>query len=199
MINDRKQKIVFGLVAFLILLLLMVYFLTVKGRFSFSTKNNMAETMDKKENKLTLKSSSFKDGEFIPKKFTGEGENVNPFLEIKNVPENTKSLALIVDDPDATGGVTWVHWVLWNINPKTQYIPEDSVPEGAVVGVNSWGKNSYGGPYPPVGSKPHRYMFKLYALDVVLDLEANASANDLEKAMEGHILEKTVLMGLYKR
>ncbi len=191
-----KSKLIFVAIILLILFILFILFFK-NGRLSIYTKN-MNNDLEQK-NKLTIKSSAFKDGEFIPMRFTGDGENINPLLEIKNIPENTKSLALIFDDPDATGGVTWVHWVMWNIDPKTQYIAEGSVPEGAVVGINSWGKNEYGGPYPPLGSKPHRYMFKIFALDTVLDLDTNSNASQLEKAMEGHILDKAVLVGLYKR
>ena len=157
----------------------------------FSQPNSMSN--------LVLKSSAFKEGEFIPKKFTCDGEDINPFLEIKGVPENAKSLVLIMDDPDATRGATWDHWLVFNIDPKTQYIDESSVPAHAIQGNNSWPKAEYGGPCPPKGSKPHRYMFKLYALDTVLDLPSGAGKVEIEKAMEGHILEQTVLIGLYER
>jgi hypothetical protein len=147
---------------------------------------------------LVLKSSAFKAGEFIPQKFTCDGENINPFLEIRNIPPEAKSLVLIMDDPDAPAG-TWDHWLLWNIDPKTQYIPEDSVPPGARLGKNSFGRLNYGGPCPPRGSNPHRYMFKIYALDVVLELPEGASKQELLKAMEGHILDEEALIGLYAR
>lgn len=194
-----KNKFIW-ILFFVFIFVLVFVFLIQNGRLNFKNGNMEGNlNLEQKENKLTIKSSAFKDGDFIPSRFTGDGENINPLLEIKNVPEGTKSLALIMDDPDATGGVTWIHWVLWNIHPKTQYIAEDSVPEGAVVGVNSWGKNEYGGPYPPKGSKPHRYMFKLFALDTTLDLSPDAPLSQLEKAMEGHILDKALLVGLYKR
>lgn len=153
------------------------------------------------ENKtdLTLKSSAFREGDIIPRKFTCDGDNVNPLLEIKNVPSGTKSFALVVDDPDATNGKTWDHWVMWNIDPKTQYIMEDNLPSGAVQGLNSWNKNKYGGPCPPQGAKPHRYMFKLYALDALLDLPASSMKAQLGSAMAGHIIGQTTLMGLYGR
>jgi len=149
-------------------------------------------------NGFALKSSAFKEGGFIPVKHTCEGDDVNPLLEIKNAPPEVKSFALIMDDPDAPMG-TWVHWLLWNIEPRTQYISEDTVPANAVQGTNSFGRQKYGGPCPPKGSKPHRYMFKVYALDAMLDLPAGATKADLEKAMEGHILAQTVLTGLYQR
>jgi len=178
---------------FLIIFLVFLF----QGRNMFL--NNEENMTQNKENDFAIKSSAFKYGEFIPIRFTGDGDDVNPLLEIKNVPEGTKSLVLIFDDPDAFGGNTWVHWVLWNINPETQYIAEDSVPEGATVGLNSWGKNAYGGPYPPKGSKPHRYFFKLYALDIILDLPADTSIENLYAAMKGHIIAETSLMGLYGR
>lgn len=146
-----------------------------------------------------LKSSAFKEGEMIPSKFTCDGENVSPLLEIRNVPAGTKSLALIVDDPDATGGKTWTHWLLFNIDPKSQYISEDSISLGAKEGTNSFGTVKYGGPCPPRGNPPHRYMFKLYALDTVLDLKEGVSRADLEQAMAGHSLGQTTLMGRYGR
>lgn len=146
---------------------------------------------------LVLKSSSFKPGEAIPPKYTCDGDDVNPMLEIRNVPAEAKSLVLIVDDPDATRGTPWDHWVVWNIAPNTQYISEDNVPQGAVVGTTSFGRQKYGGPCPPAGSKPHHYMFKLYALDILLDLPASSVKTDVEKMMEGHILDQTTLIGLY--
>lgn len=146
-----------------------------------------------------LKSSSFKNRELIPVKHTCDGEDVNPLLEIRNIPAGTKSLALIMDDPDATNGTTWDHWILWNISPKTQYIDEDTIPQGAQLGTTSFGHMKYGGPCPPPGANPHRYMFKLYALDIVLSIPEGVIKSDLEKAMQGHILQQTVLTGLYKR
>jgi len=148
---------------------------------------------------LSLKSSAFKQGETIPLKYTCDGDNVNPLLEIHGVPEGTKSFALVVDDPDATRGTPWDHWILWNIHPKVRYISEDSIPEGTVLGKTSFGKMKYGGPCPPRGSGPHRYVFQLYALDTLLDLPEGATKEELQAAMKGHELEKTALVGLYAR
>jgi len=148
---------------------------------------------------LTLKSSAFKDGEKIPLKYTCDGENVNPFLEIRNIPPGTQSLVLVMDDPDATGGETWDHWIIANITPQTQYIEEDTVPHGSVQGSNSWGSARYGGPCPPPGADPHRYMFKLYALDIALDIPEGTKKQEIEEKMEGHIIQETTLQGLYGR
>ncbi|KKU93978.1 MAG: PEBP family protein [Candidatus Jorgensenbacteria bacterium GW2011_GWA1_48_13] len=148
---------------------------------------------------LTIKSSAFKNNDPIPAKYTCDGDNVNPLIEILNVPKEAKSLALVMDDPDATGGVTWDHWLVWNINPQTNYIEEDNLPQGAIEGKTSFGKSSYGGPCPPRGSKQHRYMFKVYALNIMLGLMEGEGKTELTKAMEGHVLAEGTLIGLYQR
>jgi Raf kinase inhibitor-like YbhB/YbcL family protein len=145
---------------------------------------------------MTLTSLAFRNGELIPSTFTCDGADVNPALNISNVPTEAKSLALIVDDPDAPGGM-WVHWVVWNIDPKTREIKENSVPRGVKQGVNDFRKTPYGGPCPPAGT--HRYFFKLYALDTMLDLGPDTTKGALEKAMKGHVLAQAELMGKYKR
>jgi hypothetical protein len=165
----------------------------IVGLFFVSESMSQAEV---KMKGLQLVSSAFKHNEYIPKKFTCDGEDINPPLLIDNIPSGAKSLALIVDDPDAPIG-TWVHWVVWNIDPNTREIKENSVPKGTQQGMNDFRKHGYGGPCPPSGT--HRYFFKLYALDNMLDLGANAKKSDLEKVMKGHILEKTEIIGLYKR
>jgi len=148
------------------------------------------------EKGLTIKSPAFENKKEIPSKYTCDGEDINPPLIIENVPKGTKSLVLIVDDPDAPMGL-WVHWILWNISPDTKEIKEGSVPKGAIEGINDFKKNEYGGPCPPFGT--HRYFFKLYALDTILKLDKNSKKDDLEKAMKDHIIEKTEILGLYKR
>jgi Raf kinase inhibitor-like YbhB/YbcL family protein len=145
---------------------------------------------------LKLSSLAFKHKSSIPAKYTCDGADVNPPLGIENVPAVAKTLALIVDDPDAPGGI-WVHWVVWNIGPDTRTIEERSVPAGASEGVNDFRKPAYGGPCPPSGT--HRYFFKLYALDTSLALAKNASKRDLEQAMKGHIVAQAELIGLYRR
>ena len=150
---------------------------------------------------LTITSKAFSEGGMIPVKYTCDGEDVSPPLAISGVPEKTKSLALISDDPDAPGG-TWVHWVLYNLPPGTRELPEklptkQILDNGARHGITDFGRFGYGGPCPPGGT--HRYFFKVYALDVVLDLSGKITKKDLVAAMQGHILAEGQLMGKYKR
>ncbi len=142
---------------------------------------------------MRLTSPDFEHNETIPSKFTCDGVDVNPTLIIQDLSPETQSLILIVDDPDAPMG-TWVHWVVFNI-PVTAQIDEDSIP--GTQGMNDFRKLDYGGPCPPSGT--HRYFFKLYALDTNLALEEGIRKNDLERAMEGHILAQSELIGLYSR
>ena len=142
---------------------------------------------------LAVRSIEFSKAGHIPRKFSCEGENVNPPLEISDVPEGAKTLAIIVEDPDAPHGIFY-HWLVWNIQPN-EPISENSVP--GISGTNSFGKIGYGGPCPPSGT--HRYFFKVYALDTELDLEAGANKDALDQAMEGHVLAEGELMGLYHK
>ena len=142
---------------------------------------------------MRLTSPDFENNNHIPKKFTCQGSDINPTLIISDIPDNTKSLALIVDDPDAPMG-TWVHWVVFNI-PVTGRIDENSVP--GTQGVTSNGRAGYHGPCPPSGT--HRYFFYIYALDTDLDMQETIGKDELEAAMDGHILDKSELIGLYKK
>lgn len=142
---------------------------------------------------IDVSSSVFSANEEIPSRYTCDGEDVNPPLTIGKLPERTRSLALIVEDPDAPMG-TWDHWLVWNIPPAKE-IKEDSIP--GVEGKNSFNKHHYGGPCPPSGT--HRYFFKVYALDAMLELGADADKEDLEKAMTGKILGRGEIMGLYRK
>ncbi|MEM2918372.1 MAG: YbhB/YbcL family Raf kinase inhibitor-like protein [Candidatus Altiarchaeota archaeon] len=146
--------------------------------------------------KMKIKSSAFEQNGKIPIKYTCQGQDINPPLEFSEIPKEAKSLALIMDDPDAPLG-TWDHWIIWNIPPETKEILEGEIPKNAIQGQNSWKKNSYGGPCPPSGV--HRYFFKLYALDTILNIKENSKKSDLEKAMQGHILAKAELIGLYEK
>ena len=148
------------------------------------------------ENKMKLTSSAFENNQFIPAKYTCDGQNINPSLSINDVPEGTQSLVLIVDDPDSPSG-TFTHWLIWNISPQTAEITEGNIPSEAAQGKNDFGKVGFGGPCPSSGT--HHYQFKLYALDTTLDLASSVTKSDIEKAMQGHILDQTLLNGLYKR
>ncbi len=151
------------------------------------------ENAVKEVSEMRLTSPAFKDNAMIPSKYTCQGDDVNPQLNIEGIPSEAKSLVLIVDDPDAPGGM-WVHWVVWNI-PVVFRIEEDSVP--GEQGLNDFGKQDYGGPCPPSGT--HRYMFKIYALDTTLELDNDSDKKDVERAMQGHILTQAKLTGLYSK
>jgi Raf kinase inhibitor-like YbhB/YbcL family protein len=151
---------------------------------------------------LQISSTAFSAGETIPKKFTCDGPDVSPRLAWTEPPANTQSFALIMDDPDAPAG-TWVHWVLYGLPAATKELPEgvakqEQLSSGARQGRNDFGKIGYGGPCPPPG-KPHRYFFKLYALDTKLSLKAGATKAGVEHAMKGHILAQAELIGRYGR
>ena len=143
---------------------------------------------------MELTSTAFKPNEVIPAGHSYHGGNLSPPLTIAGVPAGTVSLALICDDPDAPGR-TWVHWVVWNLEPKTKQIPKGALPPEALVGKNSWGKTERGGPAPPSGT--HHYVFKLYALKEPLVLKPGADAKALEAAMQGKVLAQARLVGLY--
>lgn len=140
--------------------------------------------------------SVFKNMKNIPVKYSCEGDDINPRLELFNIPSSTKSLALTCEDPDAPRGI-FTHWVIWNINPNVEIIKENSIPLGAVLGLNDAQKKGYIGPCPPSGV--HRYYFKLYALDSVLNLREGSTRKELEKAMQGHIIDKAEIIGTYSK
>lgn len=142
---------------------------------------------------MELRSPEFKNNEFIPKKFTCRGANINPELIISDIPQETQSFALIFNDPDAPSG-DWVHWVIFDI-PLVSKIEQDSAP--GKQGINDFGGMGYDGPCPPLGI--HRYVFKIYALDAKLNLEEGVSNADLERAMVGHVLDMAELIGLFNK
>jgi len=154
---------------------------------------------------MELTSPNFENQADIPVKHTCDGSDTSPALQWTDVPEGTQSFALIVDDPDAPDPanpkMTWVHWVVYNIPASVESLPEGAaaadLPKGTLNGVNDWKRTGFGGPCPPIGT--HRYFHKIYALDTVLPDLKNPTKADLEKAMEGHILGKAELVGLYKR
>jgi Raf kinase inhibitor-like YbhB/YbcL family protein len=167
----------------------------------FSTANKSEEDTMATSEKFTFTSTAFKEGEMIPQKYTCDGQNISPPLKWGSASAQTKSFALIVDDPDAPAGI-WVHWVIFNIPPATTGLPEnvptiDSLPDGSMQGKNDSREIGYDGPCPPGGT--HRYYFKLYALDTMLKLSSGSTKTDLLKAMEGHIVAQVQLMGRYSR
>ena len=172
-------------------LLIYTWFFLPVFLFSYA----MGQGVTKPE-QLKISSPAFENDGEIPKKHTCNGANVNPPLKIENVPSNTKSLAFVFDDIDVPRG-TYVHWILWNIDPRLREIKENSVPEGALQGVNDFKKRNYGGPCPP--GRAHKYIFKIYALDTLLHLNHNSTNKDLERAMEAHIISRAQLTGVYKR
>ena len=186
----------------LILVFVMAGLIQINAQESLKQKSQI-----KKEEKMafTLKTAAFRDGENIPVKYSCDGEDISPPLQWENVPEGTRSFALICDDPDAPVGI-WVHWVIYNIPAGVKSLPENvdksravlgEPLKGVVQGVNSWNRIGYGGPCPPPGPA-HRYYFKLYALDTVIKGE-RLNKTRLLKEMEGHVLAEAQIMGRYQR
>jgi Raf kinase inhibitor-like YbhB/YbcL family protein len=163
-------------------------------------QNSIAQKGDEKM-AITVTSLAFKEGDMIPAKYTCDGDNVSPPLNWQQVPQGVKSFALISDDPDAPMG-TWVHWVIWNIPAEANGLPQSvpagkELPDGSKQGVNDSRRNGYSGPCPPSGT--HRYYFKIYALDMMLDLPVTSTKQVLLEAMKGHILAEGSLTGKYRR
>ena len=146
--------------------------------------------------KMKLTSSAFEQNTEIPEKYTCVEEDINPPLSIRDVPGNTKSLVLIVEDPDAPYK-TWTHWIIFNMEPGVTEVAENDIPPNSLLGENDFGKGAYGGPCPPVGK--HRYFFKLYALDIMLEIKEGSSKKQVEEAMKDHILDKVVLIGVFEK
>ncbi|MBN1345117.1 MAG: YbhB/YbcL family Raf kinase inhibitor-like protein [Phycisphaerae bacterium] len=155
---------------------------------------------------IRIESEAFGANLAIPKKYSGQGQDVSPPLRWSDLPPGAKQLALIVDDPDAPRAEPWVHWVIYNISAETNHLPEGvdktkqpAAPAGALQGKNSWRKIGYGGPMPPPGHGVHHYHFKLYALDAPMDLKPGLTRDGLLKAIRGHILAQGELIGTYQR
>ena len=145
--------------------------------------------------RMKITSSAFQEGGNIPPKFTCDGSDTSPSLQITGVPSEAKSLVLIADDPDAPSGL-FTHWLIWNIPPQTNSVAEGSAPKG-VQGTNDFGKSGYRGPCPPPGT--HRYSFKIFALDRELDLRSGAKRGQVDAAMKGHVIAQGELVGRYAR
>ncbi len=176
--------------------------LIIVGSFLFvaATQPCLAQSGSKAGGTIQMTSKAFQKGGMIPKQYTCSGKNVSPPLAWSGVPKNAKSIALIMDDPDAPRG-TYVHWVVYNMPPDRKGFlenvrPGKTIPGGGQQGVTTGRKNGYLGPCPPSGT--HRYFFKLYALDTMLKLKSGASKKDLLKAMDGHVVDLGELMGTYK-
>ena len=146
--------------------------------------------------KMKISSPAFQEGGTIAEKFSKNGQNVSPELRIEGAPAEAKSLALIVDDPDASVGL-FTHWLVWNIDPKTTEVAENSAPKGAIQGTNDYPNLGYGGPQPPSGT--HRYYFKIFALDRMLDLKSGAKRREVDAAIRGHVIAQGELMGRYSK
>lgn len=147
---------------------------------------------------MKLSSSAFENKNTIPKKFGYNHENINPSILIEDVPQNTKSLVLIMDDPDALSAVgkIWTHWIVWNISPDTKIINENSIPQNAIEGTNDFEQIGYGGPAPP--DKKHTYVFTMYSIDIILENKKGSSKNDILTSIENHIVEQAQLFGTFE-
>lgn len=150
------------------------------------------------EGAMKLTSTAFKAGDAIPRKYSGEGEDISPPLAWTGAPEGAREFALVCDDPDAPTPKPWVHWVVYRLPAGTTALAEGD-PGGALEGRNDFGRTGYGGPMPPKGHGTHRYHFRIYALDAPLALEAGATKEELLAAMKGHVLAEGELVGTYKR
>ena len=184
-----------------LILISIIFFYSCQKKNPEILPEKQTTKQEGRKTEMKITSSSFKEGEIIPSKFSCDGEDISPQLSWTDPPENTKCFALISDDPDAPSG-DWVHWVIYNI-PSTEAGLAENIPKnktldnGTKQGMSDFRKIGYGGPCPPGGT--HRYFFKLYALDIMLDKDAGLTKKELLKAIEGHILSEAQLMGKYKR
>jgi Raf kinase inhibitor-like YbhB/YbcL family protein len=191
------MKKILIVIVIIIIAALAVFAYRYFGSRTITYKNSQSDQTSVTTTPMQIISPAFADGQSIPAKYTCDGSGVNPPLKFSDVPSQAKSLALVVDDPDAPGG-DWIHWLVWDINPSTLEIAEGKVPVEATEGATSFGQTGYGGPCPPAGS-PHHYHFKLYALDAKLNLPTRTTKSDLEAAINGHILAQAELVGAYQK
>src|SRR3990167_2674053 len=193
-----RKDFILGLIIIFALILGLYFLVKLRSNRDNLTYDDLQinENLIEGGENMKLVSEAFNQNQKIPSKYTCDGENINPPLSILGIPPETKSLSLVVNDPDAPGG-DWVHWVVWNIDPSTTQIKEKEIPEGIIQGTNDFGKKNYGGPCPPMGT--HKYQFSLYALDTTLDLPSSTSKSDFLKNIEGHVLDQTMLVGLYSK
>jgi len=194
-----KFKIITLVIVIMVLVSGLIYYFNQRSKseiFYLTPLTTDQSQRSSGDNHMILTSPAFASNQFIPVNYTCDGKNVNPALMISDVPVQARSLALIVDDPDAPGG-NFTHWLVWNIDPTVDSIIEDGLPSGAVQGLNDAKQNTYFGPCPPNGI--HHYHFKLYALDQRLELDTRANKVKLESAINEHIIKQTELVGLYSR
>jgi Raf kinase inhibitor-like YbhB/YbcL family protein len=183
-------------------LLVVIFLLAIVSGCTAGEKKDYSKEVDIIMQNISISSEAFRAGDAIPVEYTCDGRDISPALSWSGIPAGTQSIALIMDDPDAPMG-TWVHWVLFNIPPNATGLPEgvpkhETLSDGSVQGMTDFRRVGYGGPCPPPG-KPHRYYFRIYALDTKLSLTSKATKADVVKAMEGHILARGELMGKYGR
>lgn len=189
-----KKVIITIVIIVIAALAVMVYY-----RFSYTTVSFRQPSNNQQTNTttpMTISSPAFADNQAIPKQYTCDGEGINPSLRFSSVPGEAKSLALLLEDPDAPLG-TWIHWLMWNIPATTTEISGNSVPQGAVQGQGSSGQNVYGAPCPPAGI--HHYIFTVYALDSELALPSYSTVENLRAAMQGYIVAQAQIIGVYGR
>ena len=185
---SKKRK--FLLILILIFLFICFVFFILPGKTSDDFSSNQVQ----KAMKISI--DDFVDGERMPTKYTCQGQNIAPIINISEVPSEAKSLLLLVEDPDAPGDI-WNHMIIWGIKPIDQVLDLNNLPDNVIVGKNSWGKNNYGGPCPPSGT--HRYFFNLYALDYDLKLDKNAYSSLIKDEISGHVLQYAKHMGTYSK
>ena len=188
------KKIIFAIIIIVVIAIIFV-FLPIINKKNISVDQSLNRGRSVLTN-MKITSSAFQNNSSIPSLYTCDGANINPPLTFSDIPAGAKSLALIMDDPDAPSG-TWDHWLFWNLPPSVTEIKEGVPPAEAIVGVNSWPKIAYGGPCPP--DREHRYFFKLYALDTMLNLSRGSTKKEVESAMSGHIIAQAELVGKYNR
>lgn len=200
--KNNMKRVAFWLVFFLII---FVIFLIAKSGLVYKNDRRTDSVLPTKSvtipktsiySAMNITSTAFANQQPIPGKYTCQGNNVNPPLQFGDVPDQAKSLVLIMDDPDAPMG-TWVHWTIFNMEPRTLGIEENTKPTSGTEAMTSFGKPGYGGPCPPSGT--HHYHFKLYALDTKLDLMPTADKKAIESAMQGHIIVQAELVGLFSK
>lgn len=180
----------------LFFILLLVSTIAIFFLVRYTENQRSSQKVSENNKSMRITSSAFENRQHIPIKYTCNGENINPPLEFSDIPHGTKSLVLIVDDPDAPNG-TFVHWVVYNISTELREVRENSIPDDGIEGTSSFGKPGYGGPCPPSGT--HRYFFKLYALNKTLSLEGNPDKEIVLENMKNSIIAQSELVGLYSQ